>query len=49
VVESAQLAFVAGQPVPGGIGREIAQFATWWRRLVTDPVDGHLLDHGRAT
>ncbi len=29
----------------GEIGREHAQFTTWWRRLVTDPVDGHLLDH----
>ena len=38
-----------GQPVPAEIGREVAQFATWWRRLVTDPVDGHLLDYGRAT
>jgi hypothetical protein len=47
--ESDQLALVDGQPVPGEIGREYAAFATWWRRLVTDPVDGHLLDYGRAT
>jgi len=44
--ESEQIALVDGQPVPGEIGREYAQFATWWRRLVTDPVDGHLLDYG---
>ncbi|HEY5136630.1 MAG TPA: DUF222 domain-containing protein, partial [Candidatus Nanopelagicales bacterium] len=47
--ESDQIAILDGQPVPGQIGREIAQFATWWRRLVTDPVDGHLLDYGRTT
>ena len=44
-----QIAMVDGQPVLGEIGREIAQFATWWRRLVTDPVDGHLLDYGTKT
>jgi hypothetical protein len=47
--EADQIALVDGQPVPGDIGREVAQFATWWRRLVTDPVDGHLLDYGRTT
>jgi len=47
--ESDQIAILDGQPVPGQIGREIAQHATWWRRLVTDPVDGHLLDYGRTT
>jgi hypothetical protein len=47
--ESDQIALVDGQPVPGEIGREVATYATWWRRLVTDPVDGHLLDYGRAT
>ena len=46
--ESDQIALLDGQPVPGEIGREVAQFATWWRRLVTDPVDGHLLDYGRT-
>ncbi len=44
--ESDQIALVDGQPVPAEIGREYAQFASWWRRLVTDPVDGHLLDYG---
>ena len=47
--ESEQIALVDGQPVPAEIGREVAQHATWWRRLVTDPVDGHLLDYGRTT
>jgi len=47
--EAEQIALVDGQPVPGEVGREVAQFATWWRRLVTDPVDGHLLDYGRTT
>jgi hypothetical protein len=35
--EADQIAVVDGQPVPGEIGREIAQFATWWRRLVNRP------------
>jgi hypothetical protein len=47
--EADQVALVDGQPVPGEVGREYAQFATWWRRLVTDPVDGHLLDYGTTT
>ena len=47
--ESDRIALLDGQPVPGEIGREVAQHATWWRRLVTDPVDGHLLDYGRTT
>jgi hypothetical protein len=42
------LAIVDGQPVPGEIAREIARFATSWTRMVTDPVDGHLLDYGRT-
>ena len=47
--ESDQIALVDGQPVPAEIGREYASFATWWRRFVTDPVDGHLLDYGTKT
>ena len=35
-----------GQPVPAQIARERADTVTTWRRVVTDPVDGHLLDHG---
>ena len=47
--EADQIAIVDGQPVPGEVGREIASFAAWWRRLVTEPVDGHLLDYGTKT
>ena len=35
-------------PIPAGIGRELAQDATW-RRLITEPRTGHLLDYGRRT
>jgi hypothetical protein len=38
-----------GQPVPAQIGRDLAAYATAFRRLVTDPVDGHLLHYGRTT
>ena len=38
-----------GQPVPAQIGRELAGYATAFRRMVTDPVDGHLLDYGDLT
>jgi hypothetical protein len=46
--EADRVALLDGQPVPGEVGREVATYATWWRRLVTDPVDGHLLDYGRT-
>ncbi len=46
--EADRIALLDGQPVPGEIGREVARFGSWWRRLVTDPVDGHLIDFGRA-
>jgi Domain of unknown function (DUF222) len=46
--EADRMALLDGQPVPGEIARDVAQFAVWWRRLVTDPVDGHLLDYGRT-
>ncbi|MFN8147857.1 MAG: DUF222 domain-containing protein [Candidatus Nanopelagicales bacterium] len=42
------VALVDGAPAPAAIARELADAATWWRRLVTDPVDGHLLDYGTA-
>jgi hypothetical protein len=45
--EADRLALLDGEPVPASIGREYAQVATRWRRAVTDPVTGHLLDHGR--
>ena len=35
-------------PIPAGLAREIAADAVW-RRLVTDPLSGALLDHGRTT
>jgi hypothetical protein len=33
-------------PVPAGVARDWISDATTWRRLVVDPVSGHLLDHG---
>ena len=35
-------------PIPAGLAREIAADGTW-RRLLTDPASGALLDHGRTT
>jgi Domain of unknown function (DUF222) len=35
-------------PLPASIARELAGDANW-RRLVIDPVSGHLLDYGRST
>ncbi len=35
-------------PIPVSVARELAGDARW-RRLVTDPVDGHLLDYGTTT
>ena len=34
-------------PIPAAVARELAGDATW-RRLVTDPVTGYLLDYGRT-
>ncbi len=42
------VALVDGVPAPAALARDLADAATWWRRLVTDPVDGHLLDYGTA-
>ena len=47
--EADRVALIDDQPMPAEIAREAAEAATWWRRLVTDPVEGHLLDYGRAT
>ena len=33
-------------PIPPSLAREIAQDAAW-RRVVLEPIDGHLLDYGR--
>ncbi len=35
-------------PIPAGVAREIAAQGTW-RRLLTDPASGTLLDYGRTT
>jgi hypothetical protein len=35
-------------PLPAAVARDLAADATW-RRLVTDPVTGHLLDYGHTT
>ncbi|MBI1377392.1 MAG: DUF222 domain-containing protein, partial [Frankiales bacterium] len=40
------LALLNGTPIPAQIAREVAGVAESWRRLVVDPVDGHLLDYG---
>jgi hypothetical protein len=46
--EADRLALLDGEPVPAAIGRDYAGVATRWRRAVTDPVTGHLLDYGTA-
>ena len=38
-----------GSPVPARVGRRVARDIAHWRRMVTDPVDGYLLDYGRRT
>ncbi len=38
-----------GCPIPAQMGRHIASYARAFRRIVTDPVTGHLLDYGRET
>jgi hypothetical protein len=45
--EADHVALLDGTPVPGVIGRELARQASHFRRMVTDPVTGHLLDYGR--
>jgi hypothetical protein len=46
--EDDRAALVDGTTVPAEIAREVAQGAEWFRRLLTAPVTGHLLDYGRA-
>ena len=36
-----------GSAIPAPMGRELARAVRAWRRIVTDPVTGHLLDYGR--
>jgi hypothetical protein len=38
-----------GSPIPATIGRRLARDIAHWRRMVTDPVEGHLLDYGRRS
>jgi hypothetical protein len=38
-----------GEPLPAALGRDLAGYARVFRRMVTDPVDGHLLDYGTRT
>jgi hypothetical protein len=45
--EADHLALLDGTPVPVVVGRELARHAAHFRRMVTDPVTGHLLDYGR--
>ena len=39
-------ALLNGEPIPADVAREYAGAAKLWRRAVTDPVTGHLLDYG---
>ncbi|MGA9146332.1 MAG: DUF222 domain-containing protein [Candidatus Nanopelagicales bacterium] len=36
-------------PIPAWLGRRLAADSDAWRRLVTDPITGHLLDYGHNT
>jgi hypothetical protein len=47
--EADRACLLDGQPVPALVGRELAGYAAAFRRMVTDPVDGHLLDYGSTT
>ena len=47
--ERDRMALLEGQPIPGPVAREYAEGAVAWRRMVTDPVDGHLLDFGTTS
>jgi hypothetical protein len=42
-------ALLAGQAVPADLARELATECGSLRRIITDPVDGHLLDYGTRT
>ncbi len=45
--EADRHALLDGEPIPARIARDYAGVAATWRRAVTDPVTGHLLDYGR--
>ena len=44
--EADRMATLDGQPIPASLGRDLADGAKLWRRAVTDPVSGVLLDYG---
>ena len=44
--EADRCALLDGEPIPAAVAREYADAARTWRRAVTDPVTGHLLDYG---
>ncbi len=41
-----RFALLDGAPIPAGLARDLAEGAKLWRRAVTDPVTGVLLDYG---
>jgi hypothetical protein len=41
-----RFALLDGAPIPAGLARDLAEGAKLWRRAVTDPVSGVLLDYG---
>jgi hypothetical protein len=45
----AAMGLVNGEPAPAGVATAYACQADWLRRIVVDPVDGHLLDYGDLT
>jgi hypothetical protein len=45
--EADRHALLDGEPVPADVARDYAGGARMWRRAVTEPVTGHLLDYGR--
>ena len=40
------VALINDQPAPADLARDLAAWTAFVRRIVTDPVDGHLLDYG---
>jgi len=44
--EADRFALLDGQPISAGLARDLAEGAKLWRRAVTDPVTGVLLDYG---
>jgi hypothetical protein len=46
--EADRVALLDGEPIPAVVAREYAEVAEKWRRAVTDPVTGHLLDYGTS-